>query len=165
MLTQARLKELLHYDPETGNFIWINPSPYAHKVHPGSKAGYENNNGYIEISISCKYYKSHRLAWLYIHGEMPSDQIDHINGIKNDNRISNLRQADNYQNCSNRPKDKRNTSGHKGIYWVPERAAWRVIIRFNWKAHSFGYFEDKDEAIKMANKAREELHKEFANHG
>lgn len=163
--TQQELKNLLHYDPETGYFTWLKCNPYYHNMPSNFRAGGRTQKGYIEIRIGRKGFKAHRLAWVYMHGEMPEDQIDHINGIKDDNRIANLRPASNSENCRNRPKAKHNTSGHKGIYWVADHNKWRVIIRFNDKNHHFGYFKDKDDAIAEANRAREELHRHFANHG
>lgn len=86
MLTQSRLKTILHYDPETGMFRW-RVSNGAAKA--GRLAGSLRPNGYLHIGVDCNRYYSHRLAWLYVYGVWPKDQLDHINGIPNDNRIAN----------------------------------------------------------------------------
>jgi len=78
MITQAGLKELLNYNPETGDFAWVKSK---------KPAGGISSYGYRRIIIDGKEHKAHRLAWLYTHGVFPEDQIDHINGVRHDNRI------------------------------------------------------------------------------
>ena len=80
MITQSELKNILHYNQDTGVFTWIKNSIVAGTVE---------KKGYIAIKINRKSYKAHRLAWLYIYGNFPKEQIDHLNGIKNDNCINN----------------------------------------------------------------------------
>ena len=90
-LTQKRLKELLDYDPKTGIFTW----KYANNNRKaGSKAGYKAKDGYIAISIDSKRYLAHRLVWLFVYGHFPKYDIDHINRIRDDNRIENLQKAE-----------------------------------------------------------------------
>ena len=105
-ITQAKLKELLSYDPETGDFTWLVGRKMA-----GKKAGSPHNQGYFTIRISRKLYLSHRLAWLYVYGAFPKIDLDHINGVKSDTRIDNLRECSESQNQWNSRKPKNNISG------------------------------------------------------
>ncbi|HAS0888998.1 TPA: HNH endonuclease, partial [Enterobacter cloacae subsp. cloacae] len=98
-LTQNRLKEVLRYDPLTGVFYWLNPTAYC--MHPGDVAGFVDYTGYAYIKVDRVKYSAHRLAWLYVHGSMPEEQIDHVNNNRSDNRISNLRLASRSQNMMN----------------------------------------------------------------
>lgn len=90
MITQEELKEYLHYDPLTGDFNWT-IGKRGLKVN--SKAGSMNDQGYVIIRINNIRYRAHRLAWLYVYGHFPINEIDHINGVRSDNRIENLRDA------------------------------------------------------------------------
>ena len=121
-LTQDRLKELLHYDPETGVFT---RRVSAGGKKAGSIAGADHNMGYRQISIGGKLYLAHRLAWLYVHGEWPGVCIDHINQVKNDNRIANLRDVPWGVNQENRTR-KANKSGIAGVWLDKKKSLWRV---------------------------------------
>jgi hypothetical protein len=96
-LTQARLKELLDYNPDTGIFTRKVSRP---GFRVGDVAGSLTERGYIKIGIDGKNYSAHRLAWLYVHGKSPDNCIDHINGVRDDNRISNLRDVTSQENSS-----------------------------------------------------------------
>ena len=111
-LTQERLKELLHYDPETGVFRWKVDRPKGVKI--GNKAGTLDQDGYRKISLDGKRFYAHRLVWLYVHGEFPFDQIDHKNRVPDDNRLVNLRQATSGENRAN---SKTTHLGMKGAYF------------------------------------------------
>lgn len=103
-ISQELLKSKVKYDPETGLFSWIKGSR-AGKA--GAIAGSLTKYGYIRFWIGEKIYMAHRLAWLYVHGYMPENAIDHINGIRDDNRMSNLQEvsrACNNAKCSRKPK-------------------------------------------------------------
>jgi hypothetical protein len=112
MLTQSELKSQLHYDPETGIFTWH--KDFYHKKVAGKVAG-SMDKGYVRIRVNKKGYKAHRLVWLYIYGTWPAKEIDHINRIKHDNRLCNLREATHQQNQWNYSKPKNNTSGYIGV--------------------------------------------------
>lgn len=159
-LTQARLKELLHYCPETGRFTWLKPRGVA----KGSSPGAMNGNGYIQIKIDYRRYMAHRLAWLYIYGEFPSDMLDHINRIKTDNRLENLRLATNSENQQNAGLSKGNTSGAKGVSWHKVSGCWRVQIRAGGKKKHIGSFKDFELAELVASEARELYCGEFCRH-
>lgn len=155
-MTQERLKELLHYDPETGIFIWR--VSRGGKVIAGSTAGLVQRNGYVYIRVDRRRYLAHRLAWLYIHGKFPSDQIDHINRVRTDNRISNLRAATNAENTQNRSKRSDNTSGVIGVYWDNKRQKWRAQIRLNGHNIFLGSYQTVEEAAAARAAAKATYH-------
>jgi hypothetical protein len=96
MLTQAELKKYLRYYPDSGIFTCPCPARWDKLL------GTPNKLGYVYIMVRGRMYAAHRLAWLYVHGEFPKDEIDHINRIRGDNRICNLREATHKENCRNR---------------------------------------------------------------
>ena len=99
ILSQEKLKEVLSYDTDTGNFLWLYDSGKAKK---GEIAGHKNKSmGYILIGISNQKYLAHRLVWLYTYGKLPANTIDHINRNKHDNRLCNLREATHSENMCN----------------------------------------------------------------
>ena len=154
-LTAEYLRSILHYDPETGIFTWKVGS--ANQVKVGDVAGSQNGSGYLLIQLQSRRYQAHRLAWLYMNGEWPKLDIDHINRIRTDNRISNLRAVTNKQNHQNRSKPSNNTSGHPGIDWYKRDSKWRAKIMHNYKLIHLGYFSILEEAI-AARKAAEKLY-------
>lgn len=163
MLTQARLKELLHYEPETGVFTWlVTRRSYGGKISIGSVAGNPTFYGYRQIGADGCRYPSHRLAWLYIHGEMPKEHIDHINGIRDDNRIENLREANRFENLSNRGKNKNNTSGYKGVWFNKKLGKWIAGITCNRKVIHIGVFDTPELAYESYCLKALELNGEFA---
>lgn len=150
MITAERLRELLHYDPETGIFIWrVNR---ARRQTAGKVAGSFASQGYWIIGVEGINYKAHRLAWLYVYGEWPKDQIDHLNGIKDDNRISNLRDVDNVINSHN-----------KRIAMATARNELLGVSRRNGKWYSqikafLGYFDTPEEAHEAYLVAKRKIH-------
>lgn len=130
-LTQDELKKILHYDPETGIFTWL-ISP-ARCVKVGDRAGYmpkaDAEEQYIKIAINYKYYRAHRLAWLYMYGKLPKHTIDHIDGNGTNNKLANLRDVPQKENVKNRKQSIRNKSGMTGIFW--RRNRWEVAITIN----------------------------------
>lgn len=155
-LTQSQLKELLHYDPDTG--IFINKVTRNSGALIGDQAGTNHSQGYRMIVINRKSYLAHRLAWLYTYGSWPKYQLDHINQIKNDNRISNLREVNNSQNSQNTGLSPNNSSGHKGISWHKQSCKWHAYIMLNYKLIHLGFFINLDAAIAARKQAEEQLH-------
>lgn len=154
-ITAERLRELLHYDPETGIFTWaVNIS----NVKAGSVAGTpSNDDGYIRTSIDGKRYLLHRLAWFYVNSEWPINQIDLKNGIRSDNRIGNLRNATNLENCQNIKARPGNPSGFLGV--SRHENLWRAAISVNGKRTNLGRFKTPEEASAAYQAAKSKLHR------
>jgi hypothetical protein len=138
------LKANVSYDPETGLFTRIKNHP-KRKYLAGSVTGVPRPDGYIQVMIEGKIYLAHRLAWLYVHGEFPKDQIDHINHDRSDNRIENLRSVTYKENNQNRSKCN-GTSKFVGIYWNKLENKWRSQISCNSTRQIIGSFHDEIEA-------------------
>lgn len=160
MLTQERLKELLNYDPDTGVFTRLISLSSRSKV--GSVAGFFDSEGYREMRVSGQRCKAHRLAWFYVHGYWPKYQIDHINGIKDDNRLSNLRESTHSENAMNRGVQKNNTSGYKGVSYVKKIMKWQAVIKINKKQKFIGHFDTPYLAHLAYKEASEKTHGTFS---
>lgn len=156
-LTQDRLKELFHYCEESGVFTRLIRTNGRFDV--GSIAGSIDIKGYLVISVDFKKYKAHRLAWLYVNGSFPTNQIDHINHKKTDNRIANLRIATQSENNQNRRLAKNNTSGHAGVVWDMRRNKWKAQIQVEGKYIGLGHFSDLSNAVAARSDAKQKLHK------
>lgn len=159
-LTQERLKEVLHYDPETGVFTWAMNRTRASK---GRVAGGVDGHGYRIIAIDGVRHSAHRLAWLYLYGFYP-DEIDHQNHVRTDNRLINLRATDRSGNGRNISKPINNKSGVIGVSWAKRLGKrydkWEVRVC----GEFLGYFDDFFEAVCKRKSA--ELKLNFhPNHG
>lgn len=154
-LTCERLKQLLHYDPLTGFFTWIDARS---STHLGERAGCLTNNGYVRIMVEGHEYRAHRLAWLYMTGNWPVRYIDHRDRDQINNIWDNLREATTGQNRANSKVVA--ASGFKGVYRSDNR--WRACIRHNKKIHLLGQFATREEASAAYAVAACELHGEFA---
>jgi hypothetical protein len=150
--TLEQFKEVLSYDPNTGIFFWRHTD---RKKIKGAIAGHLDQDGYRIIKVWNKDYKAHRLAFFYSFGRWPQDQIDHINGVRADNRIANLREADKFQQRRNS-----RTSPLKGAYRVGRR--WRSYIRFSNKSYYLGTWDTQEEANQAYAKAAKEYFGEFS---
>jgi len=159
MITQSELKEVLEYNPDTGVFTWI--KSIGRRVKAGDIAGYKDKRGYICIVVKQKKYQAHRLAYLYITGNFPENQIDHINHIRDDNRWTNLRNATMSQNKANTVKQKNNTSGYKGVVWHKRRKKWYARISYMNKDIHVGSYTTPQEAAEAYKKKAIELFGEF----
>jgi hypothetical protein len=145
-LTQQTLKQMLSYSEHTGQFTWETPSKYRPE-YQGKIAGSLHSVGYIHISILGKSYKAHRLAWLYVHGVWPLTNLDHINGDRADNRISNLREATHAQNAQNRKHARRgHTLGVLGVVWRERNKKYEARIHIEGKYKYLGLFATAEEA-------------------
>ena len=144
ILTQERLKELLSYDPETGVFVWAKPT--SSKIKIGAVAGTPHSEGYWYIHINYTKFLAHRLAWLYMTGEFPPNQIDHINRIKTDNSFLNLRAVTCSENQHNSGKRQNNKSGYKGVRYDKNSKKWKACIGLNSVLKHIGLFLTPEEA-------------------
>lgn len=160
-ITQERLREICTYDPETGVFSGIIDRGRRYKA--GDRFGNIDKKGYLQVTIDGRCYHLHRLAWLYVYGRMPENQIDHRNGITGDNRIENLRIATrSEQNYNQRRKD--GVTGWKNVFKVKATGNYKVVVRAGGIVRVNKTFNNIEDAILAAKKAREEHHGDFARH-
>lgn len=159
-LTAQRLRELLHYSPETGVFRVAERTNPRMKV--GDIAGTIHRTGYRYIMVSGKTHAAHRLAWLYVHGVWPSGDIDHMNGDPADNRIENLRDVPERYNMQNerRPR-KSSTSGFMGVRWREERQCWIAELSIDGKRRRLGAFKSPEDAHAAYLEAKRKHHPGF----
>lgn len=144
-LTAQRLREILDYDQLTGVFTWR--VMLAHRRKPGDAAG-NLTHGYIEIGIENRSYRAHRLAWLYVYGEWPYGQIDHIDGNRANNSIANLRVVTNQTNSQNRHgvSESKITSEYLGVTWNTANNCWMAQIKVGSKNQYIGQYATEYEA-------------------
>jgi len=168
------LRKLLRYEPETGNLFWRfrdvsffkteGECKRWHNRYGGKPAGGIRGGGYVDVKIFDRHLSAHRVAWAIHHNTWPTDQIDHINGERADNRIVNLRDATNQENNKNRKLPCNNTSGVMGVSWNKQKAKWVAHIRVDGKTIHLGYFDTIEDAA--AARAKAEIEHDFhENHG
>ena len=155
LITQDRLKSLLTYDPDTGEFRWRVNRPRCQK---DAVAGTPSYHGYVVIKLNGTSYKAHRLAWLYENGCWPTGEIDHVNRIRDDNRIANLRLSTRFLNCQNRSKPKNAHSKHIGVSRSFNGARWRAYIDFNGKRRALGVYDTEAQALAARKDAEKQLY-------
>jgi len=174
--THAEVEAFLRYDPSTGRLFW---KPRSAEYFPSQRscdvwnaqwaekqAGGFDKNGYVVIGIFSRCIRAHRLIYFMIHGEWPTEQIDHINGVKSDNRWRNLRPASSKGNQRNQTRPITNTSGIKGLVYDTRRGTWYFQMRRDdGSRYSKTGFLTKEAAAQECRRVREMLHGEFANHG
>lgn len=158
-LQQHDLVDILDYDQDTGIFRWSISSPFRNLV--GSIAGCICGHGYRIITISGVIYPAHRLAWFYVNGVWPKDQIDHINGVRSDNKINNLRLATHAQNQQNKGLGKNNSTGFKGVS-LEKAGRFRARIQTRYGHISLGTFKSGEHAAAAYRIASAAIHGEFA---
>jgi len=177
MISQSELKEFLSYNANTGLFVWKDRDRIWFKTdlsynawngkHAGNVAGSvarQRHADYVVITIHDKAYKAHRLAWLYIHGKMPDNQIDHIDGNGLNNRESNLRDVNCSENGKNRSLQKNSTSGVLGVVYKNNKNKWDARIYINKRQKHLGSYDDFFEAV-CRRKSAEIKHGYHKNHG
>jgi len=160
-ITKDKLEYMFSYNKETGELI----RNFSDKgIKAGIVAGTINNCGYRVIFIKNKFYLAHRLIWLMFFGAMPPNEIDHINGIRHDNRIENLRSVSHSENTKNQTIRTNNKSGVTGVHLHKGTGKWRARIQVNGVFKSLGLFERLEDAKEARINAMEKygFHK---NHG
>ena len=147
-----KMREYIKYDPDSGLMTW--QKVLSNRGVVGSECGSNlDDKGYKRVCFMGKQYRAHRVAWALYYGKEPTDQIDHINGNRVDNRICNLRLATNTENSRNAGLSKNNTSGFTGVTWHKRCNKWVAQITVNRKNHNLGLYADKNEAIKVRKEA------------
>ena len=154
-LAAAEVASVLRYDPDTGEFRWIGRRSL--RVRDGDRAGSLSSRGYWCIRIGGVNYQAHRLAWLLVHGAWPNGEIDHVNGIKTDNRLENLREASRELNTRNLRTAKRtNRVGLLGV--SRDGSKWRASIRLGGRNVYLGRFSDPGSAHRAHVEAKRSMH-------
>ncbi len=160
ILIPSRLRELLSYDPASGVFTWR--VTRGSKAPTGSIAGHAEPDRYVNIMIDRKLYKAHRLAWLYMTGEWPPHEIDHVDRDKSNNTFTNLRLATPLQNRQNIGMYDHNTSGHKGVTWHRANSKWQAQIKLAGRNIYLGCFNDLQDAVNARLAATPLVHRFIA---
>ncbi|WP_072270300.1 HNH endonuclease [Serratia marcescens] len=159
LISHDELKKIIHYDPDTGIFVWaLNRMGGAKR---GSIAGTLTPDGYVKISVKNKSVFAHRLAWFYLYGKWPSKHIDHIDRDKSNNRISNLREATRSQNGANIGLKSHNTSGFRGVSYSKEHCKWFAQITHNGKKAFLGYYKTPELANEAYQKSAKDKFREY----
>ncbi len=174
MLSPQLLRELLVYDPTSGECTWRSRAVHHFKDEryaarwnqrfAGKRAGGSDGNGYRTIAIFRHSYKLHRLAFLYMLGEWPPFQVDHVNHVRTDNRWENLRAVTHATNSRNITMRRDNTSGTNGVNYDRKRNRWRASAMCDGRQYHLGRFLTKDEA-KAARQQFDTHHNYHPNHG
>jgi hypothetical protein len=143
LLTQRRLKEVVKYDRREGFFYW---KISTGKASRGSVAGHTDSGGYTKISIDGVKYFAHRLAWFYVHGMWPLQNIDHKDLCRSNNRLTNLRDIGQSLNGLNGPIRRNNSSGYTGVSYDARRHNWVAYIHQNYRKKHLGAFTNRQQA-------------------
>ena len=168
-LTVDRLRDLLRYDPDTGEFVWLprqNDSREGKRWntrYAGTVAGNKNlANGYTWYHVDGNQYRGHIIAWLYMMGSFPDSDIDHKDRDGFNNKWDNLREATQSQNCANKTARVDNPTGVKGVSWEGSRNKWVASIGVNYRKIKIGRFERIEDAKAAYDAAAEKYFGEFA---
>jgi hypothetical protein len=154
-LTAETLRQRYTYDPETGVFTH---KQAVHKSRLGKHAGFNDGQGYTRIYVLGRLYRAHRLAWLYVTGQWPVADIDHINRVRSDNRWSNLRSVSRQENLCNAGIRSDSKSGVTGVHWLSRDKRWGAEISNAGKRIRLGYFTNFEEAVAVRAKAKTQFH-------
>lgn len=155
-LTLERLRELLEYNPATGDFTW--KAARENSVRSGRVAGWVSVKGYKIVEIDRKQFPAHRLAWFYVHGGFPSGQVDHINGLRTDNRLANLRIVSNSVNQQNKRRARSDSkTGILGVH-LHRPGKWQAKINVGGRKKSLGMFDSPTAAEAAYLDAKRRMH-------
>ena len=157
-MTPEKLRELVSYDPSTGSLTWkdrVGDGKFNSRLS-GKPAFAQPSKGYLTGRMLGGNYKAHRVAWAIYHGEWPSSQLDHINGNRADNRISNLRLVSHAENAKNQRPKTSNKSGEPCVSWYARDRKWWVKITVDGRQKHIGYFDKIEDAVLARNAAWKE---------
>lgn len=171
--TPEQLRELLRYEAETGKFFWKERDICSFKTRNGGLvwnsrfSGKEafitrHKGGYLDGVVFYKKMLAHRVAWAIHYGSWPDEQVDHINGVRDDNRIGNLRGATSSQNKCNAKRRSDNSSGFKGVYFDKRSGSWIARVQKDGKCKNIGSFGSAEEAHSAYCREASKIHAEFA---
>jgi len=159
MLTAEEVRKLFDYSPDTGELRWKVSKPGRQRA--GNIAGKQNIRGYRDVGINNIRYRAHRVIWLYVTGAWPTGQIDHINGVRNDNRFANLRDVTHAQNQQNLRGPRRpSESGYLGVSWIKNDGifCWQAVVSVNKRNFRSEPYLLPSEAYDAYLKMKRELH-------
>lgn len=162
-LTAEQAKALFDYDPKTGELR--NRISRHRRAKAGELAGSRKRDGYLRVKVEYRDYLVHRIAWLLTYGVWPTLEIDHINCVRDDNRIANLREATCSENRCNRGAQADNTTGFKGVTWDKARGKLKAHIKIHGAITNLGRFSTAEAAAEAYNRAATATHGPFANLG
>jgi len=148
-----------HFDPATG--ILTNSKTRGSKALKGKESGTLHYSGYLQVCFQRKIFRAHRIGWLLYYGKWPINLVDHINRIRTDNRIENLREATSSENLSNTEKRANNTSGYRGVDFRPDKKRFRARIFSKKKAYTIGHYKTAKEAAEAINNRIQDYHGDF----
>lgn len=150
------LRTRLRYEPESGKLYWL--AARYNKRRVGLVAGCMDKEGYITVKVDRRQCRAHRICWAIQHGFWPPDQVDHINGIRSDNRIANLRLADQYENNQNQSWRGHGVSGLRGAAFVSKEQKFRASIKHRGATRHLGSFDTAEEAHRAYMEAKASIH-------
>jgi hypothetical protein len=170
-ISPALVKSVLRYEPETGHMYWLERDAVLFDNTPARSATHRARNwnsawagaraftaispeGYLRGAIFNKSFSAHRVAWVLAYGRWPTDEIDHINGIRSDNRLVNLREASSTTNKMNSARRLDNKSGVTGVHWCKQQSRWQAEIKKHGKRIHLGFFSDIEKAAEARQKAQ-----------
>lgn len=170
-ITHELLRQLVRFEADIQKYFW-NPRPRKMFKTDGSFKSWNSawanketfhavdGRGYCQAVVLYRHYNAHRIIWFYHYGEWPNGQVDHINGIRTDNRLANLRVVSQAENLRNTKRRVNNSSGTSGVSWNPLTKTWRVRV----PNKEIGSFQKKQDAV-AARKAAEVEYGFHPNHG
>ena len=158
LITVDYLRKRLRYDQNTGQVFWLDFDGMSDgwRSRWAEKEAFTTlcQKGYKHGMICGRPLKAHRVIWALHYGEWPENQIDHINGVRSDNRICNLRSVTNNENCRNMAMSSANKSGVTGVHWNKKAKKWRAAIMVSGKEHHLGFFDSLEEAAEVRHAAQ-----------
>lgn len=161
--TLTEIRAAFEYDQKSGGLFWkASPKHRVGKIQPGQRAGWPCSKGYRGITLNGQDFKEHRLVWFYHTGDWADGfQIDHINRIRDDNRIDNLRLATSGQNGANSPKSAKNRSGYKGVSFKKAIGKYVAQIKSKGRVRHLGVFYTAEEAYAAYVSEAQKVHGAF----